>query len=220
MRHIKKSLAMLLAVVMIFSSMSVAASAFDPKVDGGFNLDFQVKFFRMERNEDGLIIDKYGDVVGDENDNIPDDVYVDEDVNWIETKIAKPGEHVKARVYIGTDFYTYSANMALLFDSRYLDNPLFVDGLRRELVTNNRYMSRTVSLKVDSAGWNSDETQYSQYSNENGTLVERGIISMITTSLLTQFQSSQSQTQQPLWISASGQLNMTLKFMIMSLQEQ
>jgi len=177
MTHLKKSLAMLLAIVMIFSSMSVAASAaFDPKVDGGFNLDFQVKFFRMERNEDGFIIDKDGNVVGDENDNIPDYVYVDEDVNWIETDRAKPGEHVKARVYIGTDFYTYSANMALLFDSRYLDNPLFTDGGRRELVTNSRYMNRTVTLKVDSAGWYSDETQFSQYVNEDGTLVDRGII--------------------------------------------
>ncbi len=179
MTHFKKSLAVLLAIVMIFSSMSVAASAaFDPKVEGGFNLDFQVKFFRMERNEDGLIIDKEGNVVGDENDNIPEEVYVDEDVNWIETDRAKPGEHVKARVYIGTDFYTYSANMALLFDSRYLDNPLFTDGGHRELVTNGRYMNRTVTLKVDSAGWYSDETQYSQYVNDAGkTLVDRGIIS-------------------------------------------
>lgn len=175
MTHLKKSLALLLAFVMIFSSMSVAASAFDPKVDGGFNLDFTVKFFRMERNADGLIIDKNGKVVGDADDNIADGVDADEDINWIETVTAKPGEEVKARVYIGTDFYTYSGNIALLFDSRFLDNPTFEDGgVRTSLTVNGDYMDGAVRFGADSAGWYSDETKFSQ--NINGTLVTRGII--------------------------------------------
>lgn len=174
MTHLKKSLALLLAFVMIFSSMSVAASAFDPKVDGGFNLEFTVKFFRMERNADGLIIDENGNVVGDADDNLAAGVDAD-DINWIETTTAKPGEEVKARVYIGTDYYTYSGNIALLFDSRFLDNPTFEDdGVRKSLETNGSYMGGAVRFGADSAGWYSDETKFSQ--NINGSLVKRGII--------------------------------------------
>lgn len=174
MTHLKKSLALLLALVMIFSSMSVAASAFDPKVDGGFNLDFTVKFFRMERNADGLIIDKTGNVVGDANDELASGVDSD-DINWIETETAKPGEKVKARVYIGTDYYTYSGNIALLFDSRFLDNPTFEDnGVPTTLNYNGDYLDGAVKLNNINAGWHSDETKFSQ--NLNGSLVKRGII--------------------------------------------
>ncbi len=176
MTHLKKSLAVLLAVVMIFSSMSVAASAFDPKVDGGFNLNFTVKFFRMERNADGLIIDKSGNVVGDANDKLASGVDADDDINWIETEKAKPGEKVKARVYIGTDYYTYSGNIGFLFDSRFLDNPTFEDdGVRTSLTVNSDYLGGAVRLGSDNAGWFSDETKFSQ--NLNGSLVKRGIIS-------------------------------------------
>ena len=175
MTHFKKSLAMLLAIVMIFSSMSVAASAFDPKVDGGFKLDFAVKFFRMERNEDGLIIDEDGNVVGDENDNIAAGTDPD-DINWVETETAKPGEKVKARVYVGTDYYTYSGNIGLLFDTRYLDNPTFEDnGVRTSTTTNSNYLNGAVRIGSDNSGWFSDETKFSQ--NLNNKLVTNGIIS-------------------------------------------
>ncbi len=176
MTHLKKSLALFLAIVMIFSSMSVAASAaFDPTKDGGFNIEFTVKFFRMERNADGLIIDKSGEVVGDAEDNLASGVDPDDDINWVETTTAKPGEEVKARVYIGTDFYTYSGNIALLFDSRFLDNPTFEDnGERQSLTVNRDYMGGAVRFNADSAGWYSDETKFSQ--NLNGSLVKRGII--------------------------------------------
>ncbi len=173
MTHLKKSLALLLAFVMIFSSMSVAASAFDPSVDGGFDLNFEVKFFRMERNADGFIIDEDGNVVGDEEDNIAEGTDLD-DINWIETTTAKPGEDVKARVYIGTDYYTYSASMALLFNSKYLDNPTFSDGVRKRLVTNSQYMSSSVYLDANNAGWYEDETKFRQ--NEDNRLVTLGII--------------------------------------------
>ena len=126
MTHVKKSLALLLAFVMIFSSMSVAASAWDPTVDGGFALNFNVKFYRMERNEDGLIIDRRGDVICDENDKLLpeyqlewEDGYFDfdTDVNWIETTKAKRGEEVRARVYMSTDFIAGSSNIMASFDS-------------------------------------------------------------------------------------------------------
>ena len=175
MTHFKKSLALLLAFVMIFSSMSVAASAFDPKVDDGFALDFVVKFFRMERNEDGLIIDEDGNVVADANDNIVPGTDLD-DINWVETTKAKPGEKVKAKIYIGTDYYTNSGNIAILFDSRFLNNHTFEDGgVRTSLKTNNNYSGGSLRFGADSAGWFSDETRFSQ--NINGSLVTRGIIS-------------------------------------------
>lgn len=173
MTHLKKSLAVLLAIVMIFSSMSVAGSAFDAAVDGGFELGFEVKFFRMERNADGLIIDKNGTVVGDENDNIADGTDLD-DINWIETTVAKPGEEVKARVFVGTDFYTYSANTALLFNSKYLDNPKFVDGASASLATNESYMKGALDIEAKSAMWWSDETKYSP--NLDNYLVTSGMI--------------------------------------------
>lgn len=48
MTHLKKSLAVLLAFVMIFSTMSIAASAFDATVDGGFDIGFTVVMFRKD----------------------------------------------------------------------------------------------------------------------------------------------------------------------------
>ncbi len=147
MTHLKKSLAIFLAIVMIFSTMSVAASAaeFDPTVDGGFALDFTVKFFRE-----------------------------DADGNWIETTRAKPGEKIKARVYVGTDFYTYSGSFALLFDSRFLDNPDFEDGVRTYLETNSNYMDGAVRFNCENAAWFEDETRYNQ--NLENKLVTKGVI--------------------------------------------
>ena len=75
MTHLKKSLALLLAFVMIFSSMTVAASAWNVG-DDGRTVSFGIKFFRQDS--------KTG--------------------NWIETTNAAPGEKVKARFYMGTDF--------------------------------------------------------------------------------------------------------------------
>ena len=173
MTHLKKSLAVLLAFVMIFSSMSVAVSAFDPMVDDGLNLDFTVKFYRMERNEDGFIIDDDGNVVGDENDNLAPGTKL-KDINWVETTVAKPGEDVKARVFVGTDFYTYSASTALLFNSKYLHTPKYTDGSRIRLTVNGDYMDGAVDLSAESAIWYSDETNYAPH--RDNYLVTEGVI--------------------------------------------
>ena len=93
MTHLKKSLALLLAFVMIFSSMSVAASAADSSsAAGSETAAFTVKFFRE-----------------------------DADGNWIETTKAAPGDHVKARVYVSTNFYTHTFSSALVFDTDFFD---------------------------------------------------------------------------------------------------
>lgn len=89
MTHLKKSLALLLAFVMIFSSMSVAASAADDEsAKGNEAVTFTVKFFRKDANG-----------------------------NWIETTKAAPGEHIKARAYVSTNYYTHTFASSLLFDT-------------------------------------------------------------------------------------------------------
>ncbi len=173
MTHLKKSLALLLAIVMIFSSMSVAASAFSAAVDGGFDLNFTVKFFRMERNEDGLIIDEDGNVVGDENDNLAPGTKL-KDINWVETTVAKPGEDVKARVFVGTDYYTYSAIMAILFNSKFLSTPKYVDGVNFKTTVNTDYLGGAVELTAQNGVWRSDATEFSP--NLDNFLVTEGII--------------------------------------------
>lgn len=149
MTHFKKSLALLLAFVMIFSSMSVAASAFDPKTEGGFEIDFKTEFYRMVEDENG-------------------------DAEWILTERVAPGEKVKARVYIGTDYYTYSGNIALLFDSRFMSTTL-EDGVSSSLNTNTNYMNGAVKVNSNNAVYRADETKLGQ--NRDNKLVTKGIIS-------------------------------------------
>ncbi|MBQ2847778.1 MAG: InlB B-repeat-containing protein [Clostridia bacterium] len=94
MTHLKKSLALLLAFVMIFSSMSVAASAADGELATSTkeSATFTVKFFRQ--NSDG---------------------------EWVETTKAAPGDHVKARAYVSTNFATHAFASALLFDTDFFE---------------------------------------------------------------------------------------------------
>lgn len=98
MTFLKKSLAVLLAVAMMIGSMSIAASAWDPAVDDGKTITFVHEFYR------------YNEKTG----------------AWdIKTDRAKPGEVVKMRAKVTTDYYTNSSNSALFFDSRFftiLDN--------------------------------------------------------------------------------------------------
>ncbi len=121
MTLLKKSLALVLTFAMIFSTMSVMGYAANDGADGvqyfihmnadgtfgvddGTNgIEFAVKFFRNAL------------VQGGDTADTSDDVY-----DWIETERAAPGEAVKARVYLGTDFPTGSSvNTAALFDSRF-----------------------------------------------------------------------------------------------------
>ncbi len=105
MTHLKKSLALLLAIVMIFSSMSVAASAatFGEPDSGKESLTFTVKFFRNENRGK----------TDSEGNPLP--------ASWVETTKAAPGEYVKARVYVSTNYATHGITSSLLFDSNYFD---------------------------------------------------------------------------------------------------
>lgn len=91
MTHLKKSLAMLLTFVMMFSSMSVAASAWKTDSVSDNDIRFTTVFFRL-----------------------------DEETNtWVKTDRAAPGDEVKARVYLETSYPSGTGDMAFIFDSDY-----------------------------------------------------------------------------------------------------
>ena len=73
MTKTKKVVALMLAFLMIFSSASVLASAWDASVDDGSTLEISTKFFK------------------------------EVDGQWVETEKVRPTDKVKARVYLGTD---------------------------------------------------------------------------------------------------------------------
>ena len=82
----RKLVALVLAFLMIFGSVSVLASAWDATVDDGKALDITTKFFK---EVDGV---------------------------WTETTKVKPGETVKARVYLGTDYYSNDSTLLFFYD--------------------------------------------------------------------------------------------------------
>ena len=86
MTKIKKVVALALAFLMIFSSASVLANAWTVTVDDGFNLAIGTKFF------------------------------INDGTEWVETEKAAPGDNVKARVYIGTDYYSNSSTLLFFYD--------------------------------------------------------------------------------------------------------
>lgn len=101
MTYLKKSLAVLLAFVMIFSTVSIAATAAETV---GNALSFKIVMYRK---------------VGD---------------NWVETTRAKPGEQLKARLFLGTDYGSTTSTIAMAWDKQYfstsyITDELFYDGV-------------------------------------------------------------------------------------------
>ena len=93
MARLKKSLAMLLAIVMIFSTMSVAASAWKSDAYSDNDVRFTVHFFRKDANG-----------------------------NWVDAKgRVAPGDEVQARVYIEATYAPADINTALFFDKTYFE---------------------------------------------------------------------------------------------------
>lgn len=93
MARLKKSLAMLLAIAMIFSTMSVAASAWKTDKYDDNDVRFTVHFFRK-----------------------------DAEGNWVdaEGRVA-PGDEVQARVYLETTYAPLDIKAALFFDKTYFE---------------------------------------------------------------------------------------------------
>ncbi len=143
MTHLKKSLAMLLALIMMFSSMSVAATAWTIDDDPN-DITFTVKFFRESPKGSG---------------------------NWIETKNAAPGENVKLRVYIETGFYTTGGESCLVFDKDFFELVGIENKVNKILTVNEQYSgpegdpyeAGEYDLEA-SASWKNEESFY-QWNN-------------------------------------------------------
>ena len=99
---------MLLALIMMFSSMSVAANAWSPSDDPS-DITFTVKFFRESPKDSG---------------------------NWIQTENAAPGDTVKARVFVKTGFATSGGESCLVFDTDYFSGVGLVNNEPMNVSTN------------------------------------------------------------------------------------
>lgn len=92
MTKIKRLVAVVLALMMIFGSVSIVASAWDATTDDGFTLNVTTKIFRQVDGE------------------------------WIETTKVKAGETVKARVYLGTDYFTNGGDLLFFYNTNFFDD--------------------------------------------------------------------------------------------------
>ena len=81
MTKTKKVVAIMLALLMMFSSFSVLATAWDATTDDGSALTIATKFFKEVDGE------------------------------WVETTKVRPNDTVKARVYLGTDYYSNDSTL-------------------------------------------------------------------------------------------------------------
>ncbi len=116
MTKMKKVIAMMLALLMAFSSVSVLAFAewtVEDTVD----------------NELGISIDMYKEVDG----------------SWVKTEKVKPGQQVKARVSLDTNYYSNSSDIKLYFDKDFFDTE-YSDGDYIEEVTVNEAAGVEASL--------------------------------------------------------------------------
>ena len=136
MTRLKKSLAMLLAFAMIFSTMSVAASAWKADSTSDNDVRFTVEFFRKDANG-----------------------------NWVDAKgRVAPGDEVQARVYLETTFLAAGYNSALFFDTTYFTQNIGSSDPAKDLyptVNTESAFYRNLEL-TGSTGWRSDETLLTQ----------------------------------------------------------
>lgn len=151
MTHLKKSLAVLLAFVMIFSTMSIAASAFDATVDGGFDIGFTVVMFRKDSTG-----------------------------NWIQTNKAKPGEELKAVLFVDTDYYSNASTLAFAWNKDYISSNLeYSINSFDKVKLNGDYASEVVSLYTQNAKLYSDVEKKNAFSfAEDYGYLEKGYLDL------------------------------------------
>ena len=98
MTSIKKVVAIVLAFLMIFSSASVLASAGVADFDGGTSLSIETKFFKQDASGE-----------------------------WVETERVAPGSNLKARVYVGTDYYSNDSTLLFFYDKEFFTHDYEVE---------------------------------------------------------------------------------------------
>lgn len=106
MTKLKRLVAVALAVLMILGNFTMAASAVDVRSVDGNTLSVSTKIFREVNGE------------------------------WVETEKVKQGETVKARVYLGTDYYTSSGSLLFFYDTTFFDDAY---GTAKEVLVLNPY---------------------------------------------------------------------------------
>ncbi len=154
----KKSLSLLLALIMVFSSVHVMAFAATDDdwylTDGKDNVAFEIKFFRNAGTSTNP--------------------------NWIETEKVKPGEAVKARAYINTDFPTAQSGFSFAFNSKYfsVDEKAYPVGNTFALTANDdfEYSQGILEFKSgDSQAARTTDLKSFSY-NKNNELVTNGYL--------------------------------------------
>lgn len=97
MTKIKRLVAIALALLMVFGSVSVMASAWDATVDDGFDLGITTKIYREVNGE------------------------------WVETEKVKAGETVKARVFINTNYFTNTGSLLFFYNTSFFSDSYSAD---------------------------------------------------------------------------------------------
>lgn len=106
MTNVKKVVAVMLAFLMIFSSASVLASAWDATADDGSALNIETKFFKKVSGE------------------------------WVETTKVKPNDVVKARVYLSTDYYSNDSSLLFFYDKDFFTHSYSTSATERADIVN------------------------------------------------------------------------------------
>lgn len=106
MTKLKRLVAVALAVLMILGNFTMAASALDVRSFDGNTLTISTKIFREVNGE------------------------------WVETEKVKQGETVKARVFLGTDYYTSSGSLLFFYDTTFFGDAY---GTSKEVLVINPY---------------------------------------------------------------------------------
>ncbi len=108
MTKLKRLVAVALSVLMILGSLSMSVYALNVDDFDGSTLTISTKIFREVNGE------------------------------WVETEKVKQGETVKARVFLGTDYYTSSGDLLFFYDTSFFDDTY---GTSKETLTINPYYS-------------------------------------------------------------------------------
>ncbi len=133
MKFIKKSFSVILAILMVFSSFTLLANA----AGEVYKWESDTKFYRMERNADGLIVDVNGKVIADENDEFytiegaEAGTYYEKDgtlaaePSWVPANgVVAKGERVNARIFLTTKFALAVSDIVFFYSTPFLTHEM------------------------------------------------------------------------------------------------
>ncbi len=154
MTKARKLVALMLAFLMIFSSASVLAMAMNDTVDAGTALNITTKFFKKV------------------------------DGTWTETTKVRPNDTVKARVYLGTDYYSGDSTLLFFYDKDFFTHSYAASGqielevndaatgVSGYFVTNPNLQSQVAEGYITDAQLNDNGVFAANIAIENGNTVK------------------------------------------------